>query len=159
MPYHLAQVNIGRLIAPLTDPRIAGFLNQLDAVNAIADQAPGFVWRLQSGSGNATDIPYSDDPLMLVNMSVWASLEALRDYVYGTKHLDVLRGRAQWFERLDQPHGCLWWIPGGHLPTVAEARERLDHYRANGPTERAFWFTKPFPAPAVRSQIVDNIGI
>ena len=94
MNFHLAQINIGRLLAPIDDPQIASFVNQLDAINAIADRAPGFIWRLQSSSGNATDVPYNDDPFVIVNMSVWQSIEALRDYVYSSKHMDVFRDRA-----------------------------------------------------------------
>lgn len=150
MNFHLAQINIGRLIAPIDDPCIAGFVSQLDPVNALADAAPGFVWRLQSTSGNATDIPYSDDPSVIVNMSVWESVEALRDFVYGSKskHLDVLRERAKWFEKVNKPYYCLWWVPAGHIPSVAEGRERLEHYQKYGPTPYSFWFSKLFPAPA-----------
>jgi hypothetical protein len=150
MNFHLAQINIGQLIAPIDDPRIAGFVSQLDPVNALADAAPGFVWRLQSTAGNATDIPYSDDPSIIVNMSVWESVEALRDFVYGSKskHLDVLRERAKWFEKMDTPYYCLWWVPAGHIPRVAEGRERLEHYQQHGATPYSFWFSKLFPAPA-----------
>src|SRR6266568_5143313 len=100
MTHHLAQINIGRLIAPVDDPKIADFVAQLDPVNALVDTAPGFVWRLQSSSGNATDIVYNDDPFVIVNMSVWESVEALRDFVYKSNHLDVLRDRAKWFSKL-----------------------------------------------------------
>jgi hypothetical protein len=152
MEHHLAQINVGRLVAPIDDPRIAGFVAQLDPVNALADAADGFVWRLQSASGNATDVAYSNDPLMIVNMSVWESVESLRDYVYKSRHLDVFRDRAQWFERMDRAHYCLWWIPAGHIPTVAEGRERLEHYQAHGATEFAFWFSQLFPAPSKNTQ-------
>jgi len=150
MPHHLAQINIGRLVAPVDDPRIAGFMAQLDPVNALADRAKGFVWRLQSASGNATDITYNDDPFVIVNMSVWESIEALRDYVYLSRHVDVFRDRAKWFEKAAKPHYCLWWVPAGHIPTVAEGRERLEHYRQYGATEFSFWFAQQFPAPADR---------
>jgi hypothetical protein len=144
--HHLAQINIGRLIAPLDDPKIARFVAQLDPVNALADVAPGFVWRLQSSSGNATDIVYNDDPFMVVNMSVWQSIELLRDFVYKSNHLEVLRDRAKWFEKMEKPYYCLWWIPTGHIPTVAEGRERLEHYQQYGATPFSFWFSKFFPA-------------
>src|SRR5580692_1503513 len=126
---HIAQINIGRLIAPIDDPRIAGFVSQLDPINSLADSAPGFVWRLQSSSGNATDLVYNEDPAMMVNMSVWESIEALRDYVYRSEHLGVFRDRAKWFQKLEQPHYCLWWVPAGHIPTVAEGRARLEHFQ------------------------------
>ena len=147
MNFHLAQINIGRLIAPIDDPKIAGFVAQLDPINALADVAPGFVWRLQSASGNATDVPYSDDPSLIVNMSVWESIEALRNYAYTSKHIEVFRDRAKWFEKMEKPHYCLWWVPAGHIPTVNEGRERLEHYQQHGPTPYAFWFSKQFPAP------------
>jgi heme-degrading monooxygenase HmoA len=148
MAHHLAQTNIARLVAPVGDPRLADFAAQLDPVNRLADAAPGFVRRLQSASGNATDIAYGDDPLVIVNMSVWESLADLRDYAYASRHVEVFRDRARWFEKMDQPHACLWWIPAGHLPTVAEGRERPEHYRAHSATEFAFWFSHAFPAPA-----------
>ena len=134
MNYQLAQINIGRLIAPIDDPRIAEFVAQLDPINAIADRAPGFVWRLKSESGNATDIAYNEDPSIMVNMSVWESLDALREYAYKSDHMKVFRDRAKWFEKMDKPHYCLWWIPVGHVPTVAEGRERLEHYQKHGAT-------------------------
>ncbi len=147
MNYHLAQINIGRMVAPVDDPRIAGFISQLDSVNALADASPGFVWRLQSDSGNATDIAYNDDPFVHVNMSVWESVETLLDYVYGAEHMKVFRDRAQWFEKMDKPHYCLWWVSDGHIPTVAEGRERLEHYQKYGATPFSFWFSQRFPAP------------
>jgi hypothetical protein len=147
MSFHLAQVNIGRLVAPVDDPKIAEFLAQLDRVNALADAAPGFQWRLQSSSGNATDVPYNDDPFVLVNLSVWESVETLRDYVYRSQHVQVMRDRAKWFEKMEKPHYCLWWVPAGHIPTVTEARERLEHYQERGATPRSFWFSQPFDAP------------
>jgi hypothetical protein len=147
MAYQLAQINIGRLVAPIDDPKIAEFVAQLDPINALADQARGFVWRLQSGSGNATDIPYNDDPSIMVNMSVWESLEALRNYAYKSEHMKVLRDRAKWFVKMDKPIYCLWWIPAGHIPSVAEGRERLEHYQEHGATPYSFWFSQEFPQP------------
>jgi len=101
--YHLAQINISRLLAPIDDPQIAGFVNQLDETNALADRAPGFVWRLKSESGNATDIAYNDDPFVIVNMSVWESIGALRGFAYKSDHAKVFRDRAKWFERWRSP--------------------------------------------------------
>ena len=148
MAYQLAQINIGRLVAPIDDPKIAEFVAQLDPVNALADRAPGFVWRLQSASGNATDIIYDErDPSILVNMSVWESLEALRNYAYKSDHMKVLRDRAKWFVKMDKPIYCLWWIPAGHIPSVAEGRERLEHYQKHGATPYSFWFSQEFPQP------------
>lgn len=148
MNYHLAQINIGRILAPVDDPKIADFVAQLDEINALADTAAGFVWRLQSASGNATDVVYNEDPFVLVNMSVWQSLAALRDYIYTSRHIEVFRQRAKWFEKMSKPHYCLWWVPAGHIPTVGEGRERLEHYQLHGATPYAFWFWQSFPAPA-----------
>lgn len=148
MTYHLAQINIGRLIAPIDDPKIAEFVAQLEPINALADSAPGFIWRLQSASGNATEIIYDErDPSILLNMSVWESLEALRDYAYKSDHARVLRDRAKWFEKMDKPIYCLWWIPAGHIPTVAQGRERLEYYQQHGATSYSFWFSQYFPQP------------
>ena len=151
MVYHLAQINIARLIAPIDDPKIAEFVAQLEPINALADAAPGFIWRLKSESGNATDIAYDDDPFIIVNMSVWQSVEALRDFAYRSEHIRVFRGRAKWFEKMDKPNYCLWWIPAGHAPAVIEGRERLEHYQRHGATPHAFWFSQQFPMPADES--------
>jgi Domain of unknown function (DUF3291) len=148
MDFHLAQINIARLVAPIDDPRIAGFVSQLGPINALADGAPGFVWRLQSESGNATDVPFSDDPFVIVNMSVWKSIEALRDFTYSSRHIELFRDRARWFEKMDKPHYCLWWVPAGHIPTLGEGRERLRHFQERGATPHAFWFSQQFPAAA-----------
>jgi heme-degrading monooxygenase HmoA len=146
--HHLAQVNIATLRAPLDGPELAGFVAQLEPINALADQSPGFVWRLQTEDGDATAIrPYADDRVM-VNLSVWASLEALRTFVYASQHLDVMRHRRQWFHRMADPYLALWWVPAGTIPTVAEAKQRLELLAAQGPTAGAFTFRAPFPEPA-----------
>ncbi|HLK69397.1 MAG TPA: DUF3291 domain-containing protein [Bryobacteraceae bacterium] len=147
MSFHLAQVNISRLIAPLDDPRIADFVAQLAPINALAERAPGFIWRLQSDSGNATDIVWSDDPFVIVNMSVWESIDALRNYAYASQHKDLIRDKARWFEKMDKATYCMWWVPAGHQPTVAEARQRLEYFQEHGPTPYAFWFSRRFPMP------------
>lgn len=153
MPHRLAQINIARLIAAIDDPKIAGFVAELDSINALADVAPGFIWRLKSDSGNATDIAYDDDPFIIVNMSVWDSPESLRAFTYQSRHVEIFRQRAQWFEKPAQPTYCLWWVPDGHIPTLDEARERLEHYRRYGPTQHAFWFQHLFPMP-----IAEQVG-
>jgi Domain of unknown function (DUF3291) len=146
--FHLAQVNVGRFRAPLDDPIMEGFRTQLDPINALADESPGFVWRLQTEDGNATGIrPYPDDDLMAINMSVWESLESLQQFVYKSAHVATLRERKQWFEPMAGPILALWWIPEGHVPTVAEARERLAHLERHGATPHAFTFRTPFPRP------------
>jgi Domain of unknown function (DUF3291) len=142
--WHLAQLNVGRMVAPTTAPEVADFMAALHPINDLADDAPGFVWRLQTDAGNATDIYAFDDPLLLLNMSVWTSIEALRAFTYSSAHIDVLRRRREWFERLEAAHLVLWWIPTGHIPTVSEAIERLERLRRDGPTAAAFTFRVPF---------------
>jgi hypothetical protein len=147
MIYHLAQLNIARMLAPLTDPLMAGFVAGLDAINALADNSPGFLWRLQTSEGNATDLrPYEDD-LILVNLSLWASLADLSTFVYKSRHRQVLQQRGQWFQHFDGPYLALWWVPSGHIPSVEEAKERLAYLCAHGETQHAFSFKKLFPAP------------
>ncbi len=156
MTYHLAQVNIARMLAPLTDPLMAGFVAELDAINALADNSPGFLWRLQTSEGNATDIrPYEDD-LILVNLSLWASLADLTTFVYKSRHRQVLQQRQQWFQRFNGPYVALWWVPSGHIPTVDEAKERLSRLSAHGETPYAFSFKKPFPAPESISDLTTH---
>ncbi len=143
----LAQVNIGRIRGPMDSPVMAEFKANLNRINALAEATPGFVWRLQSDSGNATDIPYSEDPLEIVNISVWESIDALRGYVYKSHHVEFLKRRAEWFEKAILPIYTLWWIPKGHIPTIDEANDRLSHYREHGSTQYSFWFSQPFPEP------------
>lgn len=145
--YHLAQVNLGRMLAPLDSPTMAGFVAQLPVVNALADASPGFVWRLQTPEGDATAVQAYDDPLILFNLSVWESLEALKSFTYASGHLAVFRDRTKWFERPTQAHLAMWWIPAGHLPTVQEAVARLAFRREHGDTALAFSFANPYPQP------------
>jgi len=150
--FHLAQVNIGRVRAPLEDPVMEGFRTQLDPINALADSSPGFVWRLQTEDGNAMAIrPYADDERMAINMSVWESLATLQQFVYRSGHVAPLRDRKQWFEPMGGPILALWWIPAGHIPTVFEAQERLQHLKEHGPTPHAFTFRMPFPSPDAKA--------
>ena len=148
MTHHLAQFNVGRLLAPIDHPDTAEFVAGLDPINALADGAPGFVWRLQTESGNATEVQVSDDPYLIVNLSVWESVDALRDYVFGADHAAYLRRRREWFSRLGEAHLVLWWIDAGHVPTVEESLERLERLRTEGPSPDAFTLARPFDAPA-----------
>jgi hypothetical protein len=145
--WELAQLNIGTTLAPLDSEQLAGFVAALEPVNALADTSPGFVWRLQDDDGDATSFRAFGDDRILVNMSVWTSVEALADFVYRSAHVDVMRRRREWFERLEAAFTVLWWIPAGHIPTVAEAEERLEALRRNGSTPFAFTFRDPHPAP------------
>lgn len=149
MEWHVAQVNIGRFLAPPGDPLVADFMAGLDPVNAIADLSPGFVWRLQADDGNATSIrPDADDALLAINMSVWTSVEALADFVYRQRdHVAFLRRRREFFSRMASHHQALWWIPAGTLPTVPEAMAKVAHLDAHGPTPEAFTFRARFAPP------------
>ena len=140
--YNIAQVNIGRIRAELDDPIMAGFVNRLDEINALADSSPGFVWRLIESQGNATYLRPFDDPWMLLNMSVWESIEHLRQFVFGTSHKELLRQRHAWFEKLTDVYAALWWVPAGYVPGVDEATQRLAHLQKHGPTQFAFTFQK-----------------
>jgi hypothetical protein len=143
-PQHLAQLNIGRLRYPTDDPRMADFMNALDLVNGLAERSKGFVWRLKDESGNATNFRPFPDPQMAVNLSVWESVEALERYVYLTVHKRFYGRREEWFDKLDGPHLVLWWIPAGHIPTLIEAKERLEYLAAHGPSVHAFgWESVP----------------
>lgn len=143
--YHIAQVNIGRVRAPIEDPIMAGFVARLDELNALADQSPGFVWRLQTSSGNATYFrPFPEDDRILMNMSVWESIETLRHYVYKTVHAELLRQRHEWFEKFAGSYTALWWVPAGHIPGIDEATKRLAHLDKHGPTQFAFTFKTTF---------------
>lgn len=145
--YHLAQVNIGRIVAPIDSPEMAGFVSQLQTINALADSSPGFVWRLQTEAGDATAILPYDDPRININMSVWESVEALKDFVYKSAHIGPLRDRLKWFEKPVEAYLAMWWIPAGHIPTVEEAKERLQIRRTRGDTADAFSFANPYPPP------------
>ncbi len=146
--WHLAQVNIGRIVAPLDSAEMTGFVSRLDELNALADGSPGFVWRFQNESGNATYLRPYDDDRILFNLSVWESPEHLRQYVYGAVHAEMIRQRHHWFEKMAGAFLALWWIPAGHRPTVDEAKERLTHLHQHGPGDRAFTFRQNFPPPA-----------
>ena len=164
--HHVAQVNIARMRAPFDDAIMAGFVALLDEINALADRSPGFVWRLQTASGNAVELrPYNDDRI-LVNLSVWQSLDPLKSFVYRGAHAEVMRKRSAWFEKFDGMYMALWWVKAGHLPDVAEAKQRLEHLREHGPSVYAFSFQQTFPPgdsaqehvpPAVRTETAMNI--
>ena len=154
----LAQINIGRLRAPTDDPMIAEFMAALDEINALAERSPGFVWRFMTEDGNATAVRPFEDELLLINMSVWESVESLGDYVYRSDHTGYLRRRREWFERIREAIVALWWVPAGHRPTVAEGIERIEHLRTNGPTPQAFTFRQPFSPATEDSASQDQEG-
>ncbi|MBV8520476.1 MAG: DUF3291 domain-containing protein [Acidobacteria bacterium] len=137
---HIAQVNIARMKEPLDSPVMAGFVARLEEINALADGSPGFVWRLQTGEGNATYLRPYDDERILFNLSVWKDIESLKQYVYRTAHAELLRDRRSWFDQFAGASVALWWVPAGHIPSIDEAKERLAHLEAHGATEFAFTF-------------------
>lgn len=137
--FHLAQANVARMLAPPEDPALADFVALLDEINTLAEQSPGFVWRYVSDARNPQHREYPDSQ-MLFNMSVWQSAEHLYDYAYKSAHGQVFAKRAKWFEKLSQPQMVLWWVEAGTLPTVAEAKKRLDLIADRGPGPRAFNF-------------------
>lgn len=138
--FHLAQLNIARLREPLDSPLLADFVAALEPVNQLADGSPGFVWRLQTEDGDATSIRAFDDDMLLINMSVWESIEALSEFVYRSQHRDVMVRRRQWFELASDPYLVLWWVPAGHIPGIDEAKERLELLAERGPSPSAFTF-------------------
>jgi hypothetical protein len=146
--YLVAQLNIARVIAPLDDPAMQDFVGALEPINALADDSPGFVWRLRDDSGDATSINAFGDPSLLVNLSLWMSIESLRDFVYRTEHLDFLKAKKQWFKPLDTPHLVLWWVPEGNKPTVEAAKQRLESLIRHGPTQNAFTLSQRFEPQA-----------
>ena len=143
--WHLAQLNIAVMKYPLDHPAMEGFVNRLEEINALAESSEGFVWRLKDDTGNATNIAVFDDPNYLVNMSVWASVDQLKNYVYRSAHVEVMRLRKQWFHLMKEAYYVLWWIPAGHEPTVEEAQEKLILLREKGPSPDAFDFKKTWP--------------
>lgn len=141
---HLAQLNVALAKGPMDGPLMAGFKAALEPINALADAAPGFIWRLQTDDGDATAIRPYEDERMMVNMSLWESIQALRAFVYTTAHTPVMRNRKQWFEKLET-YLVLWWVPVGHEPTIEEAKQRLEHLKSYGPAPYAFTFRASFP--------------
>jgi hypothetical protein len=133
--------------AEIEDPVMAGFVDRLESLNALADTSAGFVWRYQTDAGDATEIRVFDDELILFNMSVWESLQNLEDFVYRSNHLEALQKRAEWFERPERGPIVLWWVPAGHTPSVEEAKERFDALWRDGPSAFAFTFRERFARP------------
>jgi hypothetical protein len=158
--HELAQVNIAFAREPLERPLLADFIAALEPVNARADRAAGFVWRMQTGDGNSTAVRgFGGDPRLIINLTVWESIEALRAFVYDDPvHLAVMRRRREWFARLDL-HTALWWVPTGHRPSVAEAEDRLAQLGAEGPTPTVFTFNKQFESPSAAAGEIDPGGL
>lgn len=150
--YHLAQINVALARAEMTSEIMSGFVSRLDEINRLADDANGFIWRLIGDGSEATNIRAFDDPMLLVNMSVWEDLESLKTYAYKSAHVELVRDRDAWFHKIPDAHQALWWVPAGHMPTVHEGKAKLDYIRAHGPSAEAFTFAKSFPHPVAQRQ-------
>jgi hypothetical protein len=149
--FDLAQVNIALPREPLGSALLADFVAAVAPINALADASPGFVWRLKGDAGDAMSIRGFEDDGILVNMSTWESIDALADFVFGSKHAEIMRARRKWFVPMKAAYVALWWVPAGHRPSVSEAEERVAHLRQHGPAAFAFTFKAPFPPPGVAS--------
>ena len=134
----LSELNVGYALYPLDDPRMAGFMDNLDRINTLAERAPGFVWRMKSDSGNATDIAVPGDAEMISNLSVWEDVASLGAYVFNTVHAQFYNRKERWFVQMERPHFVMWWVADGHIPTLQEAMERLKYLQDNGSTDHAF---------------------
>ncbi len=138
---HLAELNIGRLVASTDDPRVAEFMAALDRINGLGKRMPGFVWMMEGsgepGTGN-TENSIGGDPQFVTNLTVWEDVESLERFVWGTIHKQFYERRQEWFEILGEQHFVMWWIPEGHRPTQDEALARLDHRKAHGDSDHAF---------------------
>ncbi len=145
--YELAQLNVGVIKGPMDSPVMADFAANLDRINALAEQSAGFVWRLQTDEGDATAIRPFENQNLLVNMSVWTDVESLTRYVYTSAHVELMRRRREWFERMDEAFMVLWWVLEGHRPGIEEGMERLEALRVSGPTADGFTFRRLFPPP------------
>ena len=155
--WQLAQVNVARLLHPEGDPRVAEFFDNLDRINALAEQSEGFVWRLkEEGSGNATGLQVAPDPRLIVNMSVWRDADALFEFTYRSAHTPIMTKRRQWFERASGAYQALWWIEPGHVPTIEEGLAKLWLIDRFGPSPQAFGFKTRFPAPGLAGPPADH---
>ena len=156
--FDIVQLNVGRAIAPLEDAVMADFMNWLGQINALAERSPGFVWRLKGPNGNNARLKVNDDPLFIVNLSVWSSIDALYDFTYRSDHATVFKRRHEWFERLGRPNTVLWWQPAGTVPSAEEALARLDRLTTLGPTPEVFTFKEQFAPPLADDMEVSAAG-
>jgi hypothetical protein len=155
--YQLAQINVAELSAPLDSPQLKDFVDNLDRINALAESSPGFVWRLKGDGNDATELRPMGEKI-IVNYSIWRDVDTLKDFVYRTAHVEILKRKREWFERMKLNY-VLWWVPAGHVPTVGEAVARLEHLRSKGPSPEAFHFGEAFSAPdAVDADIPYSVG-
>lgn len=151
MKYQIAQINVGRLKATLHDPIMKEFVENIEPINALAEQSKGFVWRLKTEAGNATEIKLFEDNMIIVNISVWKTFEDLKNYTYKSKHTHFLKRRKEWFELFEGFYYAIWWIPKGHVPSIEEAKERLEFLNEHGDSKYSFTFKRTFPQPKNRN--------
>ncbi len=144
MTYQLAQVNIARMLAPLDDPVMTDFVNNLDRINAVAERSEGFVWRLVDDANNATSLRIIDDEYLIVNMSVWESMDHLFSFTYQSDHLEIFKRKKEWFSRIAKAHLACWWVAENYKPTIRDAEQRLEYLDVHGETPLAFTFKKRF---------------
>jgi hypothetical protein len=144
MTYHLAQLNIARMLAEENDPIMRDFFNQIDEINALAEQTKGFIWRLKSDDNNATSFRVFDDNMLIINMSVWESIDSLYQFTYYSDHARVYRRRQEWFHRMEIPMFVMWWIEAGTNPTTEDAKAKLEHITTRGASPEAFTFKTCF---------------
>ncbi len=142
--YNLAQVNIAKMLAPIDDPIIPDFVNNLDRINTLAEESDGFVWRLKDVEDNATAIQAFEDDTLIINMSVWKNMASLFQFTYKSNHVEIFSRRKEWFSRIKDMHMVFWFVPVGHIPTPKEARERLEFVNKHGETPYAFTFKNKF---------------
>lgn len=145
--WHIAQLNVARAVAPLDQAAMADFVARLDEINHLGEASPGFVWRLQGEGGTSSELRFTDDPLLVINLTVWESIDHLYGFTYQSEHRTVFRRRFDWFERRLTPSVCLWWLRPGTEPTVDDALARLERLTVDGPTPEAFTFKHRFPPP------------
>jgi hypothetical protein len=155
--YHLAQVNVALARAEMDSEIMSGFVSRLDEINHLAENSKGFVWRLIGDGSDAISIRAFDDPLLLVNMSVWEDLASLKIYAYKSAHVELIRDRDAWFKKMPEAHQALWWVPSGYVPTLHEAKSKLEHIRKHGPSPTAFTFAKPFPQPVGHDESAQSV--
>ncbi len=153
MEFYLAQVNIGKILGPMDSPVMAEFAANLNNINALAENSEGFIWRLKDDNNNATSIKVFEDDFLLINMSVWADAESLFKFVYQTHHVDYVKRRKEWFEKMQEVYMALWYVPATHTPTPQEAIERLNYLKLHGETPHAFSYKKRFSIDEMKTYI------
>lgn len=149
MTYHIAQINIAQMLAPIDSDIMAGFVARLDEINGLAEQAEGFIWRLKGDDDNATAIRIFDNDMLIINLTVWETIEALHAFTYKTAHSELIKQKKDWFSALGKPHMALWWVKAGEIPRTEDAKVRLEYQQEHGATPYSFTFAKRFTVEAM----------